>query len=89
MNVQRSIQLSIKQNPPRGGEAHCDTGVTAGEITFSLVHEHGEEMVKDLKISAYLCDTSEMPPILGWHDFLSEGRLHIDYAANQASLELA
>ena len=82
-----SIHSLKKQSPPRGGEAHCEIGVTYGKITFSLVDEDENVLVKDITIHADLCDTSEMPPLLGWHDFLEKAPLYTNYITGEAWLE--
>ncbi len=66
----------------------CDLEVTHGQITISLLDDNWNEIVTDWTIQADLCHTSEMPIILGMHDFLSQGRLMMDYPANEAWLEL-
>ncbi len=74
--------------PSISDRPECDLEVTHGQITISLLDDNWNEIVTDWTIQADLCHTSEMPIILGMHDFLSQGRLMMDYPANEAWLEL-
>ena len=66
----------------------CNLGVTHGEVTISLLDAEGKKLVEGLKLPADLCDTREMPFLLGMHEFLKRGRLVMDYPAGEAWLEL-
>lgn len=70
------------------GRPECDLEVFQGEITFSILDEQGKEIIKDMTIEADLCHTSELPILLGMHDFLSLGRFVMDYPTGEAWLEL-
>ena len=78
---ERGVIYSLVDQPD------CEVEVTHGQITFSLVDEEENVLVKDITIETDLCDTSEMPPILGWHDFLSKGTLFANYRSGEAWLE--
>ena len=56
----------------------CDLEVIHGEITLSLLDNYGKIVVKDLTIPAFLGKTSEVPFILGMHDFLSKLKVSFD-----------
>ena len=77
----RGVIGSIANRP------ECDVAVTYGRITFSLMDEDENEIVKDITIHADLSDTSEMPALLGWQDFLAKGTLFTNYASGEAWLE--
>ncbi len=79
---------SIRLIPSISDRSECDLEVTHGQITLSLLDDNWNEIVTDRTIQADLCHTSEMPIILGMYDFLSQGRLLMDYPANEAWLEL-
>lgn len=68
-------------------KAECEVGVTYGKITFSLLDEEDNLLVKDITIHADLCDTSQMPPLLGWHDFLEKTTFFTNYRTGEAWLE--
>ena len=74
--------------PSISGRPECDLEATHGQITISLLDDNWNEIVTDWTIQADLCHTSEMPIILGMHDFLNRGCLMMDYPANSAWLEL-
>ena len=66
----------------------CDFEVYQGEITIALFDEAGSMILSDLTIEVDLCATSEMPTLLGVHDFLSRGCLHVDYVGDEAWFEV-
>ncbi len=66
----------------------CNFEVYQGEITIALFDEAGSMILSDLTIEVDLCATSEMPTLLGVHDFLSRGCLHVDYAGGEAWFEM-
>ena len=70
------------------GREECDLEVYQGEITIALFDEAGNMLLSDLTIKVDLCATSEMPTLLGVHDFLSCGCLHVDYAQGEAWFEI-
>lgn len=74
--------------PSVSDRPECDLEVTEGQITLSLLNDDWQPVINDWIIQADLCHTSEMPLILGMHDFLSRGRLVMDYPTNEAWLEL-
>ena len=74
--------------PSISGRPECDLKVFQGEITFSILDEQGKEIIKDMTIEADLCHTSELPILLGMHDFLSFGRFVMDYPTGEAWLRL-
>ncbi len=74
--------------PSISGRPECDIEITHGQITISLLDDNWDTVVTDWTIQADLCHTSEMPLILGMYDFLTQGRLVMDYPANEAWLEL-
>ncbi|MGB0387159.1 MAG: hypothetical protein ACPGWR_20265 [Ardenticatenaceae bacterium] len=74
--------------PSISGRPECDLDVFHGKITFSVLDEEGQEIIKDLTIEADLCHTSELPILLGMHHFLSLGRLVMDYPTGEAWLQL-
>jgi hypothetical protein len=73
--------------PSISDRPECDFEVIHGEITISLLDDNWDEIVTNWTIQADLCHTSEMPLILGMYDFLSQGRLVMDYPANEAWLK--
>lgn len=69
------------------GAPECEIPVQAGEITL-IIFDARNQRTDELTIRADLCDTSEVPLILGMHDVLARGILHADYPRNQAWLEI-
>lgn len=65
----------------------CELGVTHGEVTISLFDEDGNRLIKDFTLPTDLCDTSEMPFILGMYGFLSLGGLFMKEGTGEAWLE--
>ncbi len=68
--------------PTISDRPECDLGVTHGEVTISLLNDKWEKLVTDINLPADLCDTSEMPFLLGMHGFLKLGRLVMDYGSS-------
>ena len=69
------------------GKSECEIPVQAGEVNLVIQDEYGNQTDK-LTVRADLCDTSEVPLILGMHDVLTRGVLHSDYLGDKAWLEI-
>ena len=69
------------------GNPDCEIAVQAGEIRL-VVQDRSGARTNELTIRADLCDTSEVPLILGMHDVLARGTLYADYPNNEAWLEV-
>jgi hypothetical protein len=72
---------SFSDNP------ECEIPVQAGEIRL-VVQDRLGARTDELVVRADLCDTSEVPLILGMHDVLARGVLHADYPRSQVWFEV-
>jgi hypothetical protein len=70
------------------GREECDLEVYDGEVTIALFDEAGKMLLSDLTIEVDLCATSGIPTLLGVHDFLEHGCLHVDYRKGEAWFEM-
>lgn len=81
LGKQRFVQLV-------SGREECDLEVYDGEVTIALFDEAGKMLLSDLTIEVDLCATSGIPTLLGVHDFLEHGCLHVDYRTGEAWFEM-
>lgn len=65
----------------------CEIPAQAGEVSL-ILHDTNGHQTDLFTIRADLCDTSEVPLILGMHDVLARGKLYADYPNNEAWLEV-
>lgn len=81
LGKQRFVQLVSERE-------ECDLEVYDGEVTIALFDEVGNMLLSDLTIEVDLCATSGIPTLLGVHDFLERGCLHVDYRTGEAWFEM-
>jgi hypothetical protein len=81
LGKQRFVQLV-------SGRKECDLEVYEGKVTIALFDEAGNMLLSGLTIEVDLCATSGMPTLLGVHDFLERGCLHVDYRKGEAWVEM-
>ena len=81
LGKQRFVQLV-------SGRQECDLEVYEGEVTITFFDKAGNMLLSDLTIEVDLCATSGMPTLLGVHDFLEHGCLHVDYRTEEGWFEM-
>ncbi|MEW6609275.1 MAG: hypothetical protein AB1414_17835 [bacterium] len=80
--VHKLAEYELRGVVPR---KECFLPVVVGEIGCVLVDE--EAVSNELLIKAYLADTDEIPPLIGFAGLLDKFKINIDYLENKAYLE--
>lgn len=82
VEVKRLAEHTLRGIVPK---KECSLPVVVGELTCLLADE--ENVTPYLSILAYLADTDEIPPLIGFAGILDKFKINIDYFQNKVYME--